>query len=121
MTPDEKAVVYCRYGLKLLSVLGLIPEQGETLEEFGIRAKKQLFDADDEEDDGVEHNAGEKCDGTGDCLDFIGQYEFILYSNKKTDDEDLKGILKNIDELFLLIRWYRGYVRTMFIKLKYVM
>ncbi len=120
MAPNEKAAVYCRYGLRLLSVFGLVPARGETLEEFGIRAKDQLFDPDDHEYEYPENDAdGEKTD-PAECLDFISRYETILYSGKTVNDEELNGILNNIDELFLMIRWYKGYVRTLFIKLKYM-
>ena len=118
----EKALVYCRYGLKLLAVLGLKPDQGETLEEFGVRAKKLIFETDDEEETDTDDNAADGTDGTdiSECLGFISHYESILYSEKTVTDEDLNDILENIKELFTVIGWYKGRLRTLFIKLRYV-
>ena len=98
MKPARRAAVYCRYGIRLLAVLGLKRSKGETLEEYRIRASKELF-----EDDGYEYEEEEKA-----CLNFIELYENILYAKEAPAGEMLDEIREDITGVFALISERKG-------------
>ena len=111
MSVEEKLKVNCRYCLRLLRILGFKTEQGETLQEFGIRVCTGLYETDDE----AEKKDEELFAGT--CLGFIERYERLLYSRYKTSQEDLDSVTKDTDGLFRLIKLRKGKLRCILVRL----
>ena len=110
MDTQQKLLVNCRYGIRLLRSMGIRISQGETLQEFALRAYNELYEA------GEENNTeADPYEGT--CLGFVERYEQLLYSDKKAGEEALPEVMEDISGLFGLIRIRKGRIRTLIIKL----
>ena len=66
MTVEKRFRVRCRGNLKLLGILNLRPERGETLEEFGRRAGAEL---------------------SGEALTFLASMEKVFYAGVCPDEQ----------------------------------
>lgn len=71
-----KVISWTKKNLGLLKIMGLGIEQGETLEEYSKRLGESI-----------------------NCIDFIGNYEILLYSSSKATEEMIKQAIENHGQL----------------------